>query len=228
MNVARQRGLSLIELMIALVLGLIVVSAVFNVYVGTSKSARFSAGLQTLQETGRHGIGVLQRGFRLAGYAVDAPLDPLEIGTDANMLTLFTTDPFDCAGGSTAAFGGIARNTWRFEPADRTVTCEGRASTTRVPLIDNVDAFRVLYGLDGDGDGTPERFVSHDPAIDVSEVSALRFGMLINSGEPIRSRAVARRFDVLDRRVDAPPDRVARHVFRTTVELRNRDREGSS
>ena len=43
----RQNGLTLIEMMIALVLGLILVSALINIYVGSTRSSNFTRGLQS-------------------------------------------------------------------------------------------------------------------------------------------------------------------------------------
>lgn len=217
------RGVSLIELMIALVLGLIVVAAVFNVYTGTSRSARFSDGLQSLQEGGRHGVGVLQRSFRLAGYSTTTALTPFDIaaGDDAT-LVVATTALSDCGGGSTAAFGGVARNVYRFDAASQAITCENRETGVALPLVENVDAFRVLYGLDENDDGSPERFVPWDAGLDADRVAALRFALLVNSGGPIRSRTASTTHPVLDSEVVSPADRQVRHVFQGTVQLRNR------
>jgi len=60
----RQSGLTLVELLIAMLLGLIVISAVVNTYIGSTRSARFSNGLAYIQENGRFGIITMQRGIR--------------------------------------------------------------------------------------------------------------------------------------------------------------------
>ena len=224
------RGVSLIELMIGMVLGLIVVAAVFNVYTGTARSARFSDGLQTLQENGRHGIGVLQRGLRLAGYSTTVPLVPLDIagadatGAGATTVIVNTTAASDCAGGSTAATGGVASNVYRFDPARNAITCAavGTAETDAIELIDDVDAFRVLYGLDEDDDGTPERFVPWSAGLAPRSVAALRVALLVNSGSPIRARERAQDHAMLDVVETLPADRLVRHVFQSTVLVRNR------
>jgi len=224
------RGVSLIELMIGMVLGLIVVAAVFNVYTGTARSARFSDGLQTLQENGRHGIGVLQRGLRLAGYSTTVPLVPLDIagadatGAGATTVIVNTTAASDCAGGSTAATGGVASNVYRFDPARNAITCAavGTAETDAIELIDNVDAFRVLYGLDEDEDGMPERFVPWSAGLAPRSVAALRVALLVNSGSPIRARERAQDHAMLDVVETLPADRLVRHVFQSTVLVRNR------
>ena len=227
----RQRGLSLIELMIALVLGLIVVAAVFNVYAGTSKSQRFTAGLQSLQENGRFGLAALQRGLRLAGFSEGlepvpfAPFD-LDAGDDSTIVVR-ARRPLDCNGGdtSTAAEPGVAIDTYAFD--GEAITCtgnvSGNASGGTVVLVENVDAFRVLYGLDNDADGVPNRFVPHDVAAGAGAdaVVALRFALLVHSGPvDVRSRARTETFAVLDESVPKT-DRRVREVFSTTVKLRN-------
>jgi len=215
----------LVELMIAMVLGLIVVAAVFNVYSGTSRSARFSEGLQSLQQNGSYGTGVLQRAFRLAGYSAAAPLMPLDIANgDQTTVIVRTQATVDCAGGSTLASGGVATNVYRFDAARALITCTdpGTAAADAIELVDNVDAFRVLYGLDEDGDGAPERFVPWAADLAPRSVAALRFSMLINSGSPIRARSRQQRYTLLDQVRQPGPDRIVRHVFQSTVQLRNR------
>lgn len=222
----RERGLSLVELMISMVLGLIVVAAVFNVFTGTTRSARFSTGLETLQENGRHGTTVLQNAFRLAGYSATTPLSPLDIANGGPDSVIVRTQAIvDCAGGSTAGTAGIATNVYRFDAARQLITCADPATPAAdaIELVDNVDAFGVLYGLDENGDGAPERFVPWNATLAPASVAALRFAVLVNSGAPIRARARAQRYALLDRVIEPPiPDRIVRHVFQSTAQLRNR------
>ncbi len=226
-----QAGLSLIELMIAMVLGLIVLAAAYNAYTGTTRSARFNDGLQALQENGRYGIGVLQRSLRLAGYSPNGLLAPLDIAAgSATTLVMQVTEAYDCGGGDTAGAPtpGVAINTYTFVPpaaGDVTsgyISCTGNVSGTPVRLIENVEAFRVLYGLDSDFDDTrePERFVPWSAGIDAAEVVALRVALLANSGQPVRRQSAELTYTVLDTNV-ATNDAYARHVYASTIGLRN-------
>lgn len=63
----RQRGLTLIELMIALVLGLLVVLGVISVVTANSQAYRTNEGLSQVQEAARTGFEVLARRIREAG-----------------------------------------------------------------------------------------------------------------------------------------------------------------
>jgi len=125
---SRERGLSLIELMIAMVLGLLIISALFNIFAGTKRSTEFSDGLRTMQENGRYGIATLQQSMRLAGYSTELnnTFPPLDIaaGSDSSIVVQMVAS-YDCNGKSTAPVGGIAVNTYSFDQANtpRPVKC---------------------------------------------------------------------------------------------------------
>ncbi len=226
LNAASQRkqtGLSLIELMIALVLGLVVVSAVFNTYLGSSRSSRFSQGLQQIQENGRYGITTLQRGIRLAGYSPDGNIDePFDIVNSSDtQLVVRLTDTHDCNGELTDTVDGIAINTYAHDDVNETITCMGNVGLTPMPVVEGVEAMRFLWGIDADADGVPERYIPYDATISATEVVAMRVAILVGSGEPIRSRATAETHVLFDQEVISPEDKIARDVFSTTVLLRN-------
>lgn len=61
-------GLSLIELLIAMVMGLSLAAGVMQVYVGNSQTERDQEARARMQENGRFAIGYLARELRMAGY----------------------------------------------------------------------------------------------------------------------------------------------------------------
>jgi len=67
-TLASQRGLTLIELMIALVLGLVVVLVVGQIYLSGRQSYRTQTGFGGMQENGRFALFFLQRDIRMAGF----------------------------------------------------------------------------------------------------------------------------------------------------------------
>ncbi|MFK7892060.1 MAG: PilW family protein [Granulosicoccus sp.] len=223
----KQAGLSLVELMIGMVLGLIIIAAVFNIYSGTNRSRLFTEGLLAMQENGRYGLSVLQKSFRLAGYSPlrapdQEPLSAFDLENSSDSsIVVQSRQPYDCNGVLTAPVGGIAINTYALNSDTQQLTCQGNAGNTVMPVVDGVEEFRVLYGIAGDaGARVPQRFVTYDATLQTENVVALRFAMLVNSGEPIRSRDISETFVVLDREV-ARSDRLAREVFSSTVLLRN-------
>ena len=66
-DIRRQQGFSLIELMIALVLGLLVTGAVIQLFLATSQTGRAQEAMSRIQETGRFALEIMKPRFRLAG-----------------------------------------------------------------------------------------------------------------------------------------------------------------
>lgn len=64
---AFERGLTLIELMVALVMGLVLIGGLASVFVANKQSYRHQEGLSQLQENGRFALAVLERDIRRAG-----------------------------------------------------------------------------------------------------------------------------------------------------------------
>ena len=76
-SVRRQRGVTLVELMVALALGLLITVAMLKVYVDASGLYRFNEGLARVQENGRFALEFIRRDARVAGFwgcYSDAPL----------------------------------------------------------------------------------------------------------------------------------------------------------
>lgn len=65
----RQQGLSLIELMIAMTVGLVMTGAVLQVYVQSSSSYRLQDELSYIQENGRYALSEIIKELRMAGYS---------------------------------------------------------------------------------------------------------------------------------------------------------------
>lgn len=63
-----QRGLTLVEVMVAITLSLVLLAGVMQVFVATRMTYRVDEGLARLQENGRFAIGHLAQRVRMAGY----------------------------------------------------------------------------------------------------------------------------------------------------------------
>ena len=68
-QVHRQRGFSLIELMIAVVLGLILLTAVIQIFIGNRKTQITEQSVARVQESGRLAINFIKDDLRQAGFA---------------------------------------------------------------------------------------------------------------------------------------------------------------
>lgn len=63
-----QRGLSLVELMIGMALGLIVLAGIGYIYLGSRQSYKVQDNMARIQENGRYAMEILSRDIRMAGY----------------------------------------------------------------------------------------------------------------------------------------------------------------
>jgi len=64
----RMRGFTLIELMIAMVIGLVLMTGVVSVFIASSNSYQRLQGLASIQERGRIAVQILQNSIQVAGY----------------------------------------------------------------------------------------------------------------------------------------------------------------
>lgn len=65
----RQRGLTLVELMVATTLSLVLLGGVLLVFSANKATYQMQSGLGTLQENGRYAIGQISRDLQLAGFS---------------------------------------------------------------------------------------------------------------------------------------------------------------
>lgn len=75
-----ERGISLIELMISMVIGLVVVGAVIVSIIGASSTGKYQAAFGQMNEDAQIALGILKRDIELAGYSQPTGLiaDPLD------------------------------------------------------------------------------------------------------------------------------------------------------
>jgi type IV pilus assembly protein PilW len=65
---SRQAGLTLVELMVALVLGLLLMAGVLQLFAANKQSFRLTEELSRMQEGARYATNLLERSIRMAGY----------------------------------------------------------------------------------------------------------------------------------------------------------------
>lgn len=67
-----QNGLTLVELMIAMVLGLLLLGGVIQIFLSSNESYQLQDGLSRLQENGRFAMDVITLNLRQTGYKANA------------------------------------------------------------------------------------------------------------------------------------------------------------
>ncbi len=238
--VKRCCGHSLVELMIALTLGVSVSALTIQLYVGHSGVVRLQRSLSLVQQQGRYAQELLAAQLRLSGYAgaqgvvnslvfsetSDGEQDVLEIqiagaGTD-------------CMGGPLATDSVIKRK--RFYVKNSVLYCSD-SDGIRAPVVENVDSFQVIYGVDLDesiffdaGYGSADVYV--DGSALVAEPNAnvvgVKVAIVIKSeglAGGVQDVGAVENVWMLNRYVEdqftTSPDGYLRRLFVNTTALRN-------
>ena len=99
---SRMNGFTLVELMIALTLGLIVIAALVGVFVTSNRSYRQNEALASVQDNARFALDALSRDLAMAGYW--GGVRPIDAG-DQLRLSTSALAAGDCGSGTTVALG---------------------------------------------------------------------------------------------------------------------------
>ena len=225
---SRQAGMSLIEMMISVVIGLIIIAGVVNIFIASRHSTEFSDGLRDMQDNGRQIAFVLKDAILHAGMSNTDDLLPVDISNSGDaFVTLRVQSAMDCAGDDTAgaATPGIAENRYFYDAINDQVKCRGNVANTEMVIADNVEMLRFLYGVDEDYDPDAlngiERYVPHAEVADEGQVSGIKFGVLVATDGPVKDLATSKTYTVLNSSITAN-DRIARQVFHSSTIIRNK------
>ncbi len=229
-----QQGFSLVEIMVALVLGLVLLGGTITLYASSKDSYRLQENIAGMQENARFAIHALRRSVEMAGYPLLRDIDPFVTDTTSNGNGT-TSDQFtiqyrsdsatmtDCLGNPVMA-GNLVINQYSVG-ADNSLRCKVGNTTRR--LVENIHNMQVLYGVDDDNDNNANRYVRSDQigANGVpgwTAVVGLRLALLVASENDIGSAQQTSAISLLDTQVDAPTDKRLYRVFTATIPLRNR------
>jgi type IV pilus assembly protein PilW len=159
----RQRGLTLVELMIAMTLGLLILLAVSSIYIGSRQTFRMQEDNARLQETGRYALEVLGRSIRQAGFwnmsinpvatataFVGTPITGANGAAGAPDTVTVQYDGLlgdrDCEGTVLAANAVIAE---AYSLNGSNLVCDGNdALAAASPLVSDIEDVQILYGID--------------------------------------------------------------------------------
>ncbi len=220
-----QAGFSLVEMMIAVVIGMILIAGAYRLFVGSTRSYKQQDDLSRLQENVRLATQVMARdiwraggprfslgGIAFAGTAVTATncatancSDTIAVSyvNDANNLTTVT---YSVAGGI------LSRN----DTAPIPPMVSG-------PVVDGVENMQVLYGMDINADASVDTYAN-----DLSgggTCIAVRVGLLMRTVNEVPEAGVdTATYDVNgDGVAEYGPigDRRLRRLFTSTYTLRN-------
>ncbi len=214
-----RKGLSLIELLVALVICAIVIAGIYRVFVVQSKAFSVQDQVVETQQSVRSAMEILLRDLRMAGYddydvnSTVTITNPVVYPVSSSSITL----SYEYYDSTTAQYQGHTVAYWRDGASStlvRQLTIDDVARPQEI-LLENVDAFELTYGLDADGNGGMD---------DRNGNNVIDEGDWVSSGVVGSTKVVAVRIDLTARPNQVNPDvqkMVSPRRLITSVTLRN-------
>ncbi|OGR32355.1 MAG: hypothetical protein A2091_00400 [Desulfuromonadales bacterium GWD2_61_12] len=234
-----EAGLSLVEMLVAMAVSLVLLGGVYQIFLSSTTTYGTQAELGRLQENGRFAVDILAREIRRAGTP--------RFSVDGRSFVNLTSNPgaevpiTGNEGGGTVSDtlqlcyenvpGTLARTWFRHDTVDNELERSLDSGTSWQPVIEGVESFQVLYGIDSNEDISVDSYVTATALTPATVVVAVRFGVLLRtvdelpqgSGLDTRTYMVAGTPGEITNQVIIDPvdDRRLRQVFTGTISMRN-------
>lgn len=183
----QQSGMTLLELLISMSLGLLLLAGIGTIYVGSNQTYRVQEQNARIQESGRYALDVIGRSLRQAGYwNMPLAMDSDEMGFSGTPITgtaSTVTVQYDGTGGSDCSgtvvdVGAIVTDAFDRDdsvPEQPTLECNGQ------PLVSNVEDLQFLYGIDTNGNNSANQYITTPNAAQSNQIVSVRVCVLIRS-----------------------------------------------
>jgi type IV pilus assembly protein PilW len=188
-SIFNKKGVTLIELLVALVIAAITLAGIYRVFITQTKTYAVQDQAVEVQQSVRSAMEILLRDLRMAGFDDDNLKSKYNDGTSIKVVNPITTplsdhsitvtyEYFDRTVGASGEYqlhtlayavdgsSNLVRRT--------TITKPNKTSqTTTEPLLPNVDALNFTYGVDDNDDDTLDSWVPA-ASVGVRRVIAVR------------------------------------------------------
>lgn len=238
-------GFGLVELLVSVAIGLLILLAVFSVFLSTTKTDKTQDALARVQENANYVAEAISGATRRAAYRSDpqqalAYCDDPSIGFPAATIGTFsflgcefirgTNSSFairyrgakdgltrDCIGALVAA-DAMTTEVWDMSGTNLRCSVNGGAANT---MVENVGNIRYVYGVDTDSMDLARGVDAYSNAADVAnwrKVSALRVEVLLQSPGEVNTERQSYSFNGS---TITPTDLRLRKTYQTTFRIRN-------
>jgi len=208
-NRFNERGLTLIELLVALVIFALALGGIYRIFVFQSRAYTVQDQVVEVQQGTRSAMEILLRDLRMAGYDNDSSsskvsvLNPIVVGDGSKANPIIVEFEYDDTTRYTIAYWVEGAPLVLKRQLTRTKD-DGSSTVETSDLLENVDGFNLSYGIDTNGDGNVESWV---PAggVGISTVVAVRVTI---TGKPDQTNPDVKNW-------------ISPRTLNTTVSLRN-------
>ena len=211
-NRQSQKGLSLIELMIAITLSIFITAAMISLFVNSKQNYRLNENMSRLQENARFAMSFLARDIRMSDYRTCVTADRLATaiaGTNNNGLNNSDTvtviwQTSECAPAvatlPTTTIYSIGNGSSGAPALFRSV------NGVNTELVEGIENLQILYGEDTDNDDVPNYYVDSASITNMAQAVSVRLTVVART---------------LETNLTTGGGRITRN-FTSTVTLRNR------
>jgi type IV pilus assembly protein PilW len=241
----KQSGFSLVEIMIALLIGLFLLGGILQMFSASQQTYRMQSNLARLQENGRFALDFLARDIRMASYwgcmtsstadisgtegAVNVP-DSISIQAAFVLIpTGICGNPVNSANscGAVNCYTDLTSSiTYIISTPAITVTSPNpnitlyrNTNNVSNPLIEGIQNMQILYGVDSDSDGAANYYVSANNVANMLQVVSVRISLLVVTlDDYLTTQPMTYTYNGI---TTTPTDHKIRRVFNTSIAIRN-------
>lgn len=190
----RQKGLTLIELMIALTLSLLISASMILLFSNSKESYLLNDNLARLQENGRFAMHLVSRDLRWADYrgCITRDLLPTAITgqndtglNDSDTVTI-VYQPNDCLSVNPAATTTTVFSIQDGEQ-DRPALFRSVDGGADQELVEDIADMQLLYGEDTDNDDIPNYYVDYGSVSDPERIVSVRLNLIAQTPKVTQS-----------------------------------------
>ena len=210
---SQQRGFTLVEVMVAITIGLLMMAGILQISEASKESSRLQRNMGFVQENIRTAMELLNRDIRQAGYYTDddpaariltAPAPFVSVsatstevttaaitadggGADNDQITVTHESDTDCLGQATPVVGGNSFAINHYFINNQRLMCRGNGNAAAQPLVESVENMQILYGENTDSEPRSANiYVAADQITDVNNIVSVRIGLRFHSREHVR------------------------------------------
>lgn len=235
----RQKGFTLVEMMIAILIGLLLIAAMLSLFLSTKQGYRMANGMSVMQATGRATLDLLSREAMISGFPQVSLIDTFVAalssdggGAASDTFTVHYRSPTDCRGNvATPVYADgqqYAKNQYYVQNGN--LMCQARAENNAVlgtvTMVNGIENLQILYGEDTDttdGVTNARKYVTAGNVVNWANVVSAKIGVVVNSQDNIATSNDTATFALIGQTATAAAgDRQRRRAYSTTVVIRNR------
>lgn len=223
----KNKGFTLIELLLVVILGSIILLSIVQVFSLNQNTSMLQKSMIETQNTGFFVASMITSDLQKAGISDESiskyDVYPFEFNktsdtsngnSQLSISYMNTTGDYDCSGAS-----GLTTIVNTYSVKDEILYCNG------LDLIHDVKRFKVLFGIDLNGDNFVDRYVNRDTALEITntnkyKIISVKFALLVSSDKEYEEKS-AKSFRILDNQTLKYEDGKYYRLFSKNVILKN-------